>query len=996
MSTDICGLYFLVPSEYGYPQRKYLPQIGIKSHTTISATLYTTKLKQTFINPSAEKQTQATYAFPLYDGVTVTSFTCSIGEREVVGHVEEKQQALQTYQDAVDRGESAGLLESLPAGIFSISVGGIPPKSNIVVDLEYGGELKHDAQIDGIRYTLPLSVAPRYGDYPGEVLQAELDSAQERGIQIDVDFDLHPLIIKTLRTTSSAFQPLLSTHFNTPQNGRTLAGSASVHLTGSEMEQDFVLLAEVNGIGTPQASVEIEESCNTTMATFVPKFKLPNIRPEIVFVADQSGSMGGSKTNSLIDALTVFLKSLPNDVHFNICAFGTRHEFVFDKSQIYNSKNVTKALNFVKTFGAQYGGTELQTPIEETFERHKGDRPLEVIVISDGEIWQEQELFDFINEKIVDEGVDARVFGLGIGSDVSHTLVEGIARAGRGVAQFVTDEENLDHKVIRMLKSALSPHFKNVKVNLNYGDNDDDDDFEMVDGKEATREEKSAIVVPVVNDEKVSTSLFDTSANLDEPIPNSDAEILSNAKVDIEPFTFTTPSFIPLFPFNRTTVYCMTPPTASPPSTLTLTAESSTGPLSLEIPITSKPTSSGTARKLAARTYIHDLEAGRCPPSLKINTTSPSSQKAVLQSAITVLGTTHQVPSKYTSYVAVEDKYTSTPDNQTDTCSSVQHNQPDSTSRSSFRPSFSPFTNRSRKAKMSRAGGSRQQYPPMSAIPPPPPQAMFGAPASSTGAMPRSGQFSSVFGGAIISAPSTSPFGAASGSSLMAMSGPPAPSPASSVSAFGSSAPVGSAFGSSSSTSPAGASLFGSATGGSSSARGGLFGSLRSVGSSSGGLFGSATSTSGHQQPPLQQQMMGQQRQMAQQPVQQQLLQQQQQMPGQWQSAPKEDVIDVLALSEEQRLRIIIREQSFEGSWGWSEKLIKVLMGPQSNVRGSSDTIITTILVMEALKTNFSRLEEIWELCADKAEAWLAGNVDAERRTRLTNRIQTESFASQG
>jgi len=57
--------------------------------------------------------------------------------------------AKQTYQDAVDRGETAGLLESLPAGIFGVTLGNVPAKTDIIVDITYCGELKHDAAIDG-------------------------------------------------------------------------------------------------------------------------------------------------------------------------------------------------------------------------------------------------------------------------------------------------------------------------------------------------------------------------------------------------------------------------------------------------------------------------------------------------------------------------------------------------------------------------------------------------------------------------------------------------------------------------------------------------------------------------------------------------------------------------------------------------------------------------------------------------------------------------------
>lgn len=59
------------------------------------------------------------------------------------------------------------------------------------------------------------------------------------------------------------------------------------------------------------------------MATRVPKFALPPEKPEIVSICDRSGPMSGSNIMLVRQALHVFLKSLPVDVMFNICALGS-------------------------------------------------------------------------------------------------------------------------------------------------------------------------------------------------------------------------------------------------------------------------------------------------------------------------------------------------------------------------------------------------------------------------------------------------------------------------------------------------------------------------------------------------------------------------------------------------------------------------------------------------------------------------------------------------
>lgn len=183
--NHICGCYYTTSP---YALRVYLPQVQLESHTTITPLYFTTKLSQTFQNTSAENLPETRYSFPLYDGVVVTAFTCTIGDKVIKGHVEQKEQARKTFDAAVKKGQSAGLLESLSLGVFGVTLGNIPINASIRIDIVYGGELKHDAQIDGLRYNLPTSIAPRYGSYPGQLL--EMDTAVLKSMNITVDIDM--------------------------------------------------------------------------------------------------------------------------------------------------------------------------------------------------------------------------------------------------------------------------------------------------------------------------------------------------------------------------------------------------------------------------------------------------------------------------------------------------------------------------------------------------------------------------------------------------------------------------------------------------------------------------------------------------------------------------------------------------------------------------------------------------------------------------------------
>lgn len=681
---DICALYFNTPNAESTWQstRCYIPQVKLDSHTTLTSVCYTTTLKQVFCNSSKEAISQARYIFPLYDGVAVSGYTITYGDTILRGVVQQKDEAKQTYEAAVDRGETAGLLESLPAGTFGVTLGNLPPRTDVHVDIVYCGELKHDATIDGLRFMLPTSIAPRYGDYPGKLMEST--AVSDGGISIVVDVDMGKSAIRKCQSPSHPIAVSMGATSSEDPHAAFMPSKASAGLTlgTTELADDFVLQLLIDDISRPQALIEKHKDLSTRaiMATLVPKFNLETSYPEIVFIADQSGSMQGPKNAALVSALMVFIKSLPLGIRFNICPFGSMYKSLWPKSQAYNEANMKAAIDFVGTFTAEYGGTELLHPVEAAFENRLGDMPLEVMLLTDGEIWGEQALFDYINTQIVKKGADARVFALGIGNDVSHTLVEGVARAGNGFAQFVTQDEGTDQKVVRMLKGALYPHLTNRTIEVRYANDNEakDDDFELVervdyclDVKE-THVDRSmssgALTDKAVTTEKAATekvmSFFDTSADLDKPIQPAGVDKYSHLpKFDV-PKILQAPSEVPsLFPFNRTTIYLILGSDAPQErvSSITLRATSPQGPLELTIEVNESELTGTTVHQLAARKAIQELEEGRgwlqsakTATGTLVREEHESRLDEFVEREAVRLGESYQVAGKWTSFVAVQ------------------------------------------------------------------------------------------------------------------------------------------------------------------------------------------------------------------------------------------------------------------------------------------------------------------------------------------------------
>ncbi|KAG5748979.1 hypothetical protein H9Q70_008349 [Fusarium xylarioides] len=672
VTTTPCGCYIFIQDT-----PKYLPQVQIKAHTTILATTSRTNLTQTFVNPTSEAIDELRYVFPLYDGVSVVAFTCTVGSRVIKGVVKERQKAQQVYNEAKAKGQTAGLFkQSLEAAdTFTTTIGNVPAGEKVQVDITYLGELKHDARVDGLRFTIPTQIVPRYGD--SQSLPSS-NVIQKEGISFTIDAEMPDgSAIKSIQSPSHPLSVEIGTTSTTKSQDPSLQrASATLQQGTTHLEQDFVVQVVATKLGGPSAILETHPTIpnqRAIMTTLVPKFKLPAEKPEIVFICDRSGSMGG-QIPGLKTALHIFLKSLPVGVKFNICSFGSHFSFLWDRSQSYSQETLDKAVQHVETFGSDYGGTEMYQPFEATFKKRYKDMNLEVFLLTDGEIWDQDRLFQLINKEVADSKGAARVFSLGIGAGASTSLIEGIARAGNGFAQTVADDEKMDKKVVRMLRGALFPHISDYSLEIKYdkGDSSTEDDFELIE------KVVDALKIDTVQDEektkeveapKKPISLFDASANDDDDTEMADAPDIDN-KFDhlpnvSSPRYLQTPGTIPpLFPFNRTTVYVLlsedTP--SQQPKSVILRGTSSHGPLELEIPITVVAEKDSVIHQLAARKEVKELEEGR--GWLKHANDSDGklfSEKYdghfsdMVEREAVRLGVKYQVGGKWCSFVAVED-----------------------------------------------------------------------------------------------------------------------------------------------------------------------------------------------------------------------------------------------------------------------------------------------------------------------------------------------------
>ena len=160
--------------------RQSLPLASVAIAATVADRIAEVTVTQVFRNTFTDP-IEAVYTFPLDGGAVVSSFEMQVGERTLRGIVKARGAARQDYQQALDEGRRAALLEQERDDVFTIQLGNLPPGEDATIRVTYTEELTFfDNGLTELR--LPLVLGIRY--VPGETLPG---ASAGHGTESDTD-----------------------------------------------------------------------------------------------------------------------------------------------------------------------------------------------------------------------------------------------------------------------------------------------------------------------------------------------------------------------------------------------------------------------------------------------------------------------------------------------------------------------------------------------------------------------------------------------------------------------------------------------------------------------------------------------------------------------------------------------------------------------------------------------------------------------------------------
>ena len=393
---------------------------------------------------------EAVYTFPLASRAVLLGLNVMIGGRGLQGVVVEKASAEEQYEEAITDGNTAIMVEQVQPGLYTMNVGNIPAGEEVRISIRFS-EL-YTWQGQNLRFHLPTTIAPRYGDPDRAGLQPHQTP----------EYDLLANNRFHLKLTLSGI--LAKARLDCPSHQIAVLESQDATVvtlaTGeASMDRDFILnitLAE-----SIQGTVLIDRDYDggfVALASFVPKLPVPDSIPpkSIKIVIDCSGSMNGDSIAQAREAMSEILSQLRPEDFFNILAFGSSSTTYFDRQVLATKDNITKVRRLLRSLEANMGGTEMEQALQAAVQIPGPSIPQDILLITDGEVWQSEEIIGRIQKS------EHRVFTVGVGSAVSEGFVRQLAETTGGACELVVPNEQMTDKIVRHFRRMYLPRADKV------------------------------------------------------------------------------------------------------------------------------------------------------------------------------------------------------------------------------------------------------------------------------------------------------------------------------------------------------------------------------------------------------------------------------------------------------------------------------------------------------------------------------------------------------
>ncbi|HLY11920.1 MAG TPA: VIT domain-containing protein [Planctomycetota bacterium] len=429
----------MIPTDPRYaPLRVASHKVDVQVDNQIALT----RVEQVFANDNPATL-EAHYVFPVPKGASLIDFSMTVNGKLIRGELLEKDKARAIYEGIVQKSKDPGLLEQVGTNLFRVRVFPILPNAQQKIEMTYLERLTVDG--GSCRFVYPLLC-------PGGAKTTKAD-----------DFDFR------WRLTSAVPIKDLACPTHPAAISRQAEVAAEVRFSGHQIDlsKDLEISYRIEraSSGMDLVTHRPKDEDGTFMLLLTPQVQAKRLPKDMTFVFDTSGSMEGTRIKQAKAALKFCLSKLQPDDRFNVLSFASVVTSLENDHLAATDEAKARAARFVDAFDAS-GGTNISGALHRALEHRTADgRPHQIVFLTDGEpTVGETRPEQIVRGVVASNRAGVRIYTFGVGAELNRGLLEDLAEATRGVAEFVSDQENIEEKISRLQRKIATPVLSDVTI----------------------------------------------------------------------------------------------------------------------------------------------------------------------------------------------------------------------------------------------------------------------------------------------------------------------------------------------------------------------------------------------------------------------------------------------------------------------------------------------------------------------------------------------------
>lgn len=415
------------------PVSPSIVRVGSEVRTVIEGRIARVEVEERFRNTGGGLA-EGTYLYPLPGEAVFQNFSLWMGEQEMKGEMMNAEQARGIYEEIVRRQKDPALLTLAGHGLVRAQVFPIQPGETRKVVLRYTQLLDRAGDALRVRYAL--------GVRGGEGGTWRLTSRGED-------------------TYGTPYSP---THALTVRRERgTLEVNVDTH-GGGDIELLLPLRRGLVGTSVLTSAPGGEDGYAMLLLAPAEAEEGPVVPRDVAFVVDVSGSMSGQKMDQARAALRQALGTLRGGDRFRLVAFSSGVRHFRDGWAPVTPEVLAEARWFIDGLNAD-GGTNIAGALDAVLGTSvpEGRLPL-VLFMTDGIPSVGEEQPDRIAALAASRVGRARLFTVGVGTDVNTYLLDRLAKEGHGAAEYVAPEADVEVAIGTLMSKLRRPALVNLRI----------------------------------------------------------------------------------------------------------------------------------------------------------------------------------------------------------------------------------------------------------------------------------------------------------------------------------------------------------------------------------------------------------------------------------------------------------------------------------------------------------------------------------------------------